>query len=329
MSNRSIISPVWLTDDVVDRLLTHDLAQTAVAAALACHARGNTIQLLKPYLRPRGRDGEREGGRFIAMPAFVGGDIQAAGLKWISGFPANIDKGLPRASGLVVLNDLTTGVPIAVMDCATLSARRTGAVAALAFDHLAPTGDRIVSILGAGPINGEVVAALASHARNIRSLRIFDPREDRAMRLVAVARQCGLDANRFDTPQDCVRGANVIIPATTGAKGYIKRQWLGSNWLIIALSLDDFEPDVLLGADKVICDDYEQCAREEKLIHRLAHAGQFDRGQMHAELGEIVAHTKPGREGIETIYVNPMGMAIEDIAAAAAVDRQYIAQTHS
>jgi N-[(2S)-2-amino-2-carboxyethyl]-L-glutamate dehydrogenase len=313
--------PVWISDDIVARILTHDMAMAAVSEALACHARGEVIQPLKPYLRPKGREREREGGRFIAMPALVGGPIQAVGLKWISGFPANIDRGLPRASGVIVLNDIETGVPVAVMDCATISARRTAAVASLCVDLLGPFDDRRLALFGAGPINEEVLKALTSRPRAIRSVHIFDPRQDRAQALAALANQLGSPATCYPSAEACVGSANIIITATTGAKDYIRSEWLAQSWLIVALSLDDFNSEVLLSADKVICDDFDQCAREEKLLHKLVRSNQFSRERLFAELGEIIIGKKLGREGQETIYVNPMGMAIEDISTAAAVYR--------
>lgn len=316
---------VWIPDEIVGRILTYEMALAAVTEALACHARSEVIQPLKPYLRPKGREGERHGGRFIAMPALVGGSVQSVGLKWISGFPANIERGLPRASGLIVLNDLETGVPIAVMDCATVSARRTAAVASLCFDLLGPREQRRLAIIGAGPINTEVVRSLASRSREIATVDVFDPRQDRAEALARLTNQVGLRAVTCTSAEACVRNANVIITATTGAKDYIRREWLGATWLIVALSLDDFKPEVLLGADKVLCDDFDQCAREEKLLHRLVRNNEFGKDRLYAELGEVVIGRRPGREGRETIYVNPMGIAAEDIATAAAVYRAFIA----
>src|SRR5262249_5951900 len=143
-------------------LLTADMAYEAVRLALACHARGNCQQPLKPYIRPLGHEREYEGGRFIAMPAYLAEPFRVAGIKWISGFPANIDRGLARASGILVLNSVETGIPLAVMDCTAVSAWRTAAVAALAFDLLAPPVPRTVGILGAGPIARAILQALVS-----------------------------------------------------------------------------------------------------------------------------------------------------------------------
>ncbi len=97
------------------------------------------------------------------------------------------------------------------------------------------------------------------------------------------------------------------------------------GWLFVGLSLDDARPEVMLSADKVIVDDFEQACREEKLLHRLVQQGRFSREQIYATLGEIV-DGKPGRErATEKIYVNPMGMAVEDIATGARVYEKAIA----
>jgi ornithine cyclodeaminase len=320
--SESLPQPLFISDNVVAEILTTDLAYRAVSQGLKCHASGDFLQPLKPYVRPKGREGERDGGRYIAMPGFVGGAVQAVGVKWIASVPRNIDLGLPRASGVVVLNDVTTGRPVAILQCETLSARRTAAVAAISVNHLAPAGPKRVAIIGAGPIASEVVRALSERCTGIEEFRIHDLRLDRAERLASQTGQGACPAARVClTAELCVRGANVVIPATTGAKEYIPLSWFAAPWLVVALSLEDCRPEVLLSADKVVVDDYDQCAREEKLLDRLMQQGLFSRANVYAELGEIVSGDKVGREGSECIYVNPMGMAIEDLSVAAEVYR--------
>lgn len=315
---------LWLNDAVIQNVLSHESAYGAVSAALSCHARGDYVQPLKPYVRPRGRADEYRGGRFIAMLAYVGQPVDVAGIKWIAGFPCNIERGLPRASGIIVLNSTESGLPFAVMECATVSARRTAAVASLAVDHLAPTGSRRVALLGAGPIAKAVLESLTDRQRGIERVSVFDPQLDRLNEFITQSRHnpevslaAAVDA------RECVRDANVIITATTGAREYLQPDWLAAGGLIVPLSLDDCSPEVFLSADKVVVDDFDQCNREEKLLHRLTQAGRFCRAQVHAELGEIIVGSKLGRESdSERIYVNAMGMAIEDLAAAkAAYDR--------
>ena len=315
-----------LNDAQVSDLLTPADAYEAVVAALKCHAGGDVEQPLKPYVRPRGRDQEYSGGRFIAMPAFLGGPFQVAGLKWIAGFPANVERGLPRASGMVILNSTETGRVLAIMECATLSARRTAAVAAISFDNLAPSGPRRVAVIGAGPIGRSILKALADDpARQIEDVRLCDLRRERAERVAAALVGSGLPPVRvFASAEETVAGANVIIPATAGSSGgYLKAEWLSPGWLIVAISLDDCTAEVFLSADHVVVDSFEDCCREEKLLHRLVKDGRFNREKVAARLGELVTGTarRPVQHG-ENVYVNPMGMAVEDLAVASTVYRK-------
>src|ERR1700685_93841 len=114
---KTMLQPIlFLNDEQVAELLPPPLALQAVEEGLKLHARGCVDQPLKPYLRPGGRRNEFSRGRVIYMPAFVGGKINMIGAKIIAGFPINIHRGLPRASGLIVLNSPDTGLPLAVME---------------------------------------------------------------------------------------------------------------------------------------------------------------------------------------------------------------------
>lgn len=315
----------FIKDDDVDRLLTQELACAAVEKGLVAHANGQCEMPLKPYIRPGGREHETSRGRYIAMPAWVGGDVGAVGVKWIASMPSNLARGLARASGLVILNDVDTGVPIAIMECATLSARRTGAVAALAWRHLGIAAD-VVSIIGAGPIGEEVILALNAQSKAVGEFRLFDLDQTRALRLrdrIQNRLNCALEV--ASSLEQCFDGATSIITATTASKGYIETAWVRDARLMVPLSLDDFKADALLSADKVVVDDFDQCVREEKLFHQVFRDGRFKREQVYAQLGQIVAGHKKGRIGSERIYVNCMGLAVEDIAVAKAVYDRFFA----
>lgn len=313
--------PLWLNDQQVRSLLDDPaIAYAAVQEALKCHAHGNFQQPLKPYVRPQGREGEREGGRYIAMPAYLGGQFNTAGIKWIASVPANIDRNLPRASGVVILNSPDTGEVVTIMECGHLSAVRTAAVATIAFDLLAPSGNLEVALLGAGPIGGEILRALAAKPRGVIRYRIFDPRQDRACDAAsAIAASSGIEAVTCSSAESAIREADVVITATTGASGYIQREWIKPGSLIVCMSLDDPTEEAFL-ASKVVVDDFDQCNRQEKLLHRLTKAGRFAREMVHAQLGQLIVGEKQGRTSqAETFLVVPMGMAIEDLAVAKAV----------
>lgn len=308
--------PLWISDSEVAAALTPDLCYRGVASSLAAHTNGLCVQPLKPYVRPGGREREFELGRHIAMPCYVGGEINAVGIKWISSVPKNLSRGRPRASGVIILNDVEGGQPIAIMDCATLSARRTAAVAAVCWNHFG-SPNRVVSLLGCGPVNRAVAVALNAVDAPPVSLRVFDLDESRAVALRDdLAPTLGFPITVSPSLGDCCRGAWGIVAAATGSKGYIDPEWLADCRLMLPLSLDDFRAETLLQADKIIVDEFEGCAREEKLFHRLFRDGQLSRESIYAELGQVVTGVKAGRTGDERVFANLMGMAVEDIAVA-------------
>ena len=123
---------------------------------------------------------EERDGRIMAMPAYVGGEFDVAGLKWIPSVPGNPERnGLPRANALVLLSDRATGLPLAVMDGTVVSAMRTGAVTGLAVRHLAVPGSRVACLLGAGVL---------AHTQ-LDALRIAMPRAARRCACLRPARR--------------------------------------------------------------------------------------------------------------------------------------------
>ena len=291
----------------------------AVRGALALHARGETVQPLKPYLR-RGRNGH-VADRIIAMPALLEGERPIAGLKWIASKHDNPGKrGLERASGLIVLNECETNYPVALMEAGLVSGMRTAAVTVIGAEHLARPDARSLGCVGCGFIGRLQIRALLE-STGLDELSLFDLERPSAERLARELEE-RLDGRVrvCETAEECVRGAEVVVTSTVTAKPYLGFAWLAPGSFVSNISLLDVCDDVFLNADKVVVDDWDQCNREGKPIHRLTQAGLFSREQLHAELGEIVLGERPGRESAdEIILLNPMGLAIEDVAAAHAV----------
>ncbi len=132
---------------------------------------------------------EEKHGRIMAMPAYVGGEFDVAGLKWIPSVPSNPERhGLPRANALVLLTDPATGLPLAVMDGTVVSAMRTGAVTGVAVRHLADPGAEVACLLGAGVLAHTQLAALRTVLGRLREVRVYDPAAERCARFCARAR---------------------------------------------------------------------------------------------------------------------------------------------
>lgn len=311
----------WVSDETVKRIVTAGFAYESVMGALLVHASGDFVQPPKPFVRPGGAAEEYRRGALIGMPAYLGGGFSVLGAKLITGFPINVTRGMPRASGVIVLFDTTTGVPVAILDCRTISARGTAAIASICVDYLGPKANLRVAVLGAGPIAHETVISLfVTKPRPIDSMLIFDPVGDRARAIVeAVSPFTDVPVELAPSAEHCLANANVVIAATTGAKAYVQPNWLSDSLLIVALSSDDFVPETILSADKLICDDFVQNNQEDMLFPRLVKSGAIGRDRLYGDLGQIVAGRIAGRENRERIFVNPTGMAIQDLAIAARV----------
>lgn len=289
----------------------------AVEAGLISHHRGDYVQPLKPYLRWPGADHIAD--RIIAMPGYLGGERPVAGLKWIGSRQHNPARhGLERASALIVLNDVDTNYPLAVMEGGLISGMRTAAITALGVRHLAREGFATLAVIGCGPIARMQLQTLLEQFPSIARVRLFDLDAQAASSLRAsLDARFPLDWNISASAEEAVRGSEVVVTCTVTDTPYLPFDWLSPGTFVANVSIMDVHKDVYLQADKVVVDDWEQSNRERKIINQLVLEGRFSREQLHAELGEIVAGARPGREREEEIILlNPMGMALDDLACA-------------
>lgn len=290
-----------------------------VRRALALHAEGSITQPLKPYLRWRG-DANHIADRIIAMPAYLGGSTPIAGIKWVGSKHDNPSRwGLPRASAIVVLNDPETHYPIAIMEGSLISGMRTAAVTAIAARHLAVAGFRHVACVGCGPIAHMQLLTLIEQFPAITAVHLYDLSSEAAQRFVDQLGQHfpHIDYRVASSAEDAVRAGEVVLTCTTVAQPYLPFAWLRPGAFLSNVSIMDVHKEVFLKADKVVVDDWDQSNREKKIINQLVLEGLFSRERLHAELGEIVIGRRAGRESnAEIILLNPMGMAIEDVACA-------------
>lgn len=291
----------------------------AVNQALTLHAKGEIVQPLKPYLRWRGNN-NHIADRLIAMPAYLGGDSSIAGLKWVGSKHDNPSRhGLERASALIILNDPDTHYPIAVMEGSLISGMRTAAVTAIAARYLARSNFGHVACIGCGPIARMQLLTLLEQFSTIAAIHLFDLNSDTIVGLVGQLHQKYPDVKYHiaATAEEAVQSGEVLITCTVTDQPYIPYEWLQKGTFISNVSIMDLHKEVFLKADKVVVDDWEQSNRDKKIINQLVLEGRFSREQLHAELGEIIVGQRPGRESNEEIILlNPMGMAIEDIACA-------------
>jgi N-[(2S)-2-amino-2-carboxyethyl]-L-glutamate dehydrogenase len=291
----------------------------AVTHALSLHAKGEIVQPLKPYLRWRGSE-NHIADRIIAMPAYLGGKLSIAGLKWVGSKHDNPSKyGLERASALIILNDTETHYPIALLEGSLISGMRTAAVTAVAARYLAQVGFCSVACIGCGLIARMQLLTLLEQFPSINTIHLFDVNPFAAKNLVETFNHSfpNVKFRITETAEEAVREGEVVITCTVTDKPYIPYEWLQKGSFVSNVSIMDVDKEAFLKADKVVVDDWEQSNREKKVINQLVLEGRFSREHLYAELGEIIIGKRSGRESNEEIILlNPMGMAIEDIACA-------------
>ena len=254
-----------------------------------------------------------------AMPAYIP-SLEAAGMKWVSGYPGNQARGLPYITGLLVLNDPLTGIPLAVMDATWITAMRTGAATALAARYLARPDSSTVAVLGCGVQGRSNVHALAT-LFDLKKVRAFDPHPERVREYARdIQDQLGLEVVPAANPRDTLRGADLVVTAGPILKDpdpVIAADWLEPGGFASAVDFDSYwQGAALEQADKIATDDLAQMEyyRGEGYFRQTPAA--------YADMGELAAGLKPGRESEEEriIAIN-LGIALEDMATGIRVYR--------
>ena len=281
------------------------------------HGEGRVEMPPKPGIHPRPNC-------FIhAMPAHIPA-LHSAGVKWISGYPRNQQRGLPYISGLLILNDDETGIPLAVMDCTWITAMRTGAATAVAARRLARPDSSVVGVLGCGVQGRSNVEALRE-LFPLRRVVAYDIVTDQAQRFGAeVEERWGLDVVVANEPRQAVTGCDIVVtagPILHTPHATIKAGWLEPGAFASLLDYDSYwDRAALREVDKVCTDDVPQYEQHQRL-------GYFqDMPPIYATVGELVAEKKPGRENPrERTMTCNLGLAMDDMAVAPMVYQQALA----
>lgn len=285
----------------------------ALEAAVHIADTGEYAQPIKPYLRygnPRNR--------IIAMPAYMGGNVNAAGIKWIASFPDNINHGLPRAHSVMVLNDAQTGVPSAILNSPLTSIVRTAAVSGLmmkAFLMERPLGQIELGIVGWGPVGRlHYAMALALYGDLIRQIRIYDLRE--------------VDLLEADVPnhyrqktkvaaswEEVYQSSDIFMTCTVSDYRYINLP-PAEGQLLLNVSLRDYQSEALAAVKAIVVDDWEEVCRENTDIERLHLEQGLTRSGTRSLADVICRRSLADFAPTQPILFCPMGMGVFDIATA-------------
>jgi 2,3-diaminopropionate biosynthesis protein SbnB len=312
--------------DVMATGVTMEVAMEAVEDAFRLHQRGLTNLPFKTVLDL----GERERGRGNAMPGYVGGDYDVFGIKWIAGFPKNpVRYGLPRATGLIVLNDSNKGVPLAVMDCTFLSAMRTGAVTGVGAKYMARPDSESMAIIGAGVQARMQLEALKAVVQGLREVRVFDIRHETAEEFSReMNEKHSITVKAVDSARDAVLDADIVVTVTVADEPIVKDAWVKKGSYFAAVgSYQEEEFTVVVNSDRVVVDGLDHvCHRETPIVALMLKKGLIKKEDI-TELYQIVAGEKEGRRTRdERIFFSPIGMAIVDVCLSYKVYRLAVEQ---
>jgi ornithine cyclodeaminase/alanine dehydrogenase-like protein (mu-crystallin family) len=292
------VLPVLDEAEVRRHLKMADLVP-AVAAALADLSAGRVVQPVRTMLPVDDR------GFFAVMPAYAG----ALGAKLVTFFPGNSSD--PTHHALIALFRPETGAPLAILDGRLITEMRTAAVSAVATDRLARPDSSVLAILGTGVQAGSHLEALRL-VRRFGEVRVWSPR-----RAGDFAERHGVRA--VPTAEAAVRGADVIVVATSSRTPVLAGAWLapGAHVNAVGAVRPDWREldDEVLRRSRLYVESREAATREAGDV--------IAAGEPFAELGEVVAGTRPGRQSPDEITLfKSVGVAVADLASAALVWRR-------
>jgi ornithine cyclodeaminase/alanine dehydrogenase len=233
----------------------------------------------------------------------------------VSGFPENHKRGLPYITGLLIFNDVETGVPLAVMDCIWITGMRTGAATAVAAKVLARPESSVVGVLGCG-VQGRTNVEALQVLFPLQRVMAYDLDVRAAHRYAEeIQARLGLEVVVADTPRQAVSGCDLVVTAGPILKkphATIQAGWLDEGAFASLVDFDSYwHPEAMREADKFCTDDLAQ-------LNYYQSVGYFQGiPPVHADLGELVTGARPGREtAAERTMTANLGLALDDMAVA-------------
>jgi N-[(2S)-2-amino-2-carboxyethyl]-L-glutamate dehydrogenase len=294
-----------------------------VRDAYLAHARGESVNPDSYFLRFP----EKPDCRIIALPAYLGNGIGVAGLKWIASYPTNVQRGFPRASAVLVLNNYEIGYPFAILESSIISAARTAASAALAAYWLSGQSRRAHSlgIVGTGFIARYIYDFLVDTGWEIEEVRLYDksPLESKKFRNTACRPELHRTVTVVPDMAQLLGASDLIVFTTVASAPHIADAALFEhNPVALHISLRDLAPEILLRSQNVV-DDVEHVMKANTSPH-LTEQQTGNRNFVTGTLAEIMLGQRSVNRSRPIIF-SPFGMGILDVAVGKWVYDQAVA----
>ena len=304
-----------LTSGEIQTLLTLDECIGAVEHAFRAYGEGRALP-------PSVLSMHTDAGGFHVKAGLLDLGRSYFAAKVNGNFPENGSRfGLPTIQGVIILCDARTGAPLAVMDSRHITSLRTAAATAVAAKYLARGDSRTVTVCGCGN-QGRIQLRALSRVCRLETAFAYDRDGERALRFSEdLTSDLGISVKPVSDLAAAVRQSDICVTCTTSRQPLLGYDDVSPGTFIAAVGADNPQKQELhpslMARSKIVCDILEQCAVMGDLHHALD-AGFVTRANVHAELGEIVAGKKPGRESREEVTIfDSTGMALQDVAAAA------------
>jgi alanine dehydrogenase len=306
--------------DVEALALSDQEILAAVEQGLAAQGRRETVIEPRVHLVPDGA----VPGHFNVLRGAFRAPIGLAGVKVIGDYVDNYKQGLPSELGLLLLMDPSNGAPRAIIDGSHLTDMRTGAVTAIGAKHLARKGSKVLGHIGArGTAYWNV--RLLDRLFGFDEIRVHSRRpESREGFAARLARDLGKPVKATPDWRGCVEGADIVVEASrlTAPEPLLKTAWIKKGAFVVPYgTMSAVEISLTDIMDKLVVDDWGQCKSGQfGALRAQVEAGKLSEATLHAEMGEIVAGRKAGRErDDETILFWHRGLSLSDIALGAAM----------
>jgi len=305
-----------LNHDEVTELLTMRECIGVMEEVLAALARGEAYMPLRMVVTPPTAAGD-----VALMPSYRGGSRAAYGLKAVCFFPSNPERGLDSHQGAVLLFSAQTGELQAVMNASAITAIRTAAVSGVATKLLANEGPFDLAMLGAG-VQARAHLESMSSVRKIDRVRVASKRRENAEQFASeLQSKYPFPIEAVDTVQEAVRGARLIVTATTAERPILKREWIekGSHLNVVGSSIpttSEIDSRTLVESSLFV-DRRESTMNEGGEYLAAVREGLIGPDHIKAEIGELLIGAHQGRTSPDEITLfKSLGLAVEDLASA-------------
>lgn len=261
--------------------------------------------------------------RINCLPATLLNE-EICGVKWVSVFPLNPERfGLQNLSAVIVLSEIEKGFPIALMEGTLCSNMRVGAMGGLAASHFARKDSKSIAFIGAGEQAKMHLIAMKTAVPSLVECRVSSKYEQEEEQFVDEMKALLPDVNFMATKTDSQRamdGADILVTATSAQAPLLKAPWMKPGAFYSHIGGWEDEYAVAKQCEKIVCDDWETVKHRTQTLSRMYKDGELTDDDIHANLVEVIAGEKGGRENAEErVYFNAVGLAYVDVAIAYAM----------